>query len=85
MYPGSTLTQAFGLNKNDVIVGVFMDAAGATHGFRLSNPLTKATWQQMDDPNGVGNTFDNGIDDQDNIVGFYVDAAGNTDGFLATP
>lgn len=84
-FPNAMATQPFGINTEDVIVGVFVDAANATHGFRLANPLTHAQWQQLDDPKGVGNTFANGINDQGDIVGFYVDAAGNTDGFIALP
>lgn len=85
LFPGSTNTQAFGINSNDVIVGFYLDASGASHGFRLANPLNHAVWQELDDPNGIGNTFANGVNDHGDIVGFYVDAAGNTDGFVAIP
>jgi len=84
-FPGSTNTTPFGVNKADVIVGAYLDGAGHTHGFRLANPLTHASWQSLDDPNGIGTTLANGINDKGDIVGFYTDAAGNTDGFLAVP
>ena len=61
-----------------------MDRSGASHGFVVSNPLTQAKWQSIDDPNGIGTTVVNGINDKGDLVGFYVDAAGNTDGFLAS-
>ena len=37
------------------------------------------------DPNGVGNTFINGVNDKRQMVGFYVDSTGNTDGMLINP
>ena len=73
------------MNSRDQIVGAYLDAAGASHGFVLSHPLTQAKWTSVDDPNGVGTTVINGTNDLGQLVGFYVDAAGNTDGFLANP
>jgi len=84
-FPGSTNTTPLGINATDVMVGSYVDSAGATHGFRLANPLTHATWQSFDDPNGVGTTVANGLNNAGDVVGFYVDSAGNTDGFLAKP
>jgi hypothetical protein len=80
-FPGSTSTQAFGLNDHGQVVGAYVDAAGAMHGFLLS----KGQFQSIDDPFGVGTTLVNGINDFGALVGFYMDAAGNTDGFLAIP
>jgi hypothetical protein len=80
-FPGSTSSQAFGLNDHGQVVGAYVDAAGAMHGFVLS----KGQFQSIDDPFGLGTTLVNGINDFGALVGFYVDAAGNTDGFLAIP
>ena len=85
VYPNTTITTPFGINDKDQIVGSYVDGAGAMHGFLLSNPLTHAHFQTVDDPNGIGTTVINGINDHTDLVGFYVDGAGNTDGMLATP
>lgn len=85
-FPGGSDTQAFGINKNDEIVGSYLDGAGAMHGFTLKDPLGPVShWQRIDDPNGVGSTVINGVNNAGDLVGFYTDAAGNTDGMLATP
>ena len=83
-FPHSNNTTPFGINLSDQIVGSYVDGAGKTHGFLLTNPLTHAHYQSIDDPNGIGTTIINGINDNASLVGFYVDSAGNTDGFLAT-
>jgi hypothetical protein len=83
--PGSMNTQALGIDRYDDIVGSYDDAAGATHGFVLSNPTMGASFQTIDDPQGIGSTVVNGLNDAGRLVGFYTDAAGNTDGFLAKP
>ena len=86
-FPGSTNTMPFGINKYNQIVGVYVDGAGAMHGFLAAN-LTgdqHATFNSIDEPNGIGTTTVNGINDKGQLVGFYVDGAGNTDGFLANP
>ena len=79
-----TLERIGDLDKAE-IVGAYVDTYGATHGFTLKSPLTNAHWTSLDDPNGIGTTFVNGVNDMGDLVGFYTDAAGNTDGFLATP
>lgn len=84
-YPSSTNTTALGVNKNDEIVGVYVDSANQMHGFTLTSPLNNAKWHSIDDPNGVGTTTINGVNDNGDLVGFYIDGAGNTDGFLAKP
>ena len=83
-FPNSTNTTPFGVNRSDQIVGAYVDGAGKTHGFLLSNPLKHARWQTIDDPNGIGTTTVNGLNDEADLVGFYADGAGNTNGFLAT-
>jgi hypothetical protein len=77
-FPGSTFTQAFGLNNKDEVVGVYM-VGSATHGFIFDD----GRFESVDDPEGVGTTTVNGVNDRVELVGFYVDRAGNTDGFAA--
>jgi hypothetical protein len=84
-FPGSSNTQAFGINRQNRIVGSYADSSGATHGFVLYQPEGTSTWQTIDDPQGAGSTVVNGINAAGDLVGFYTDAAGNTDGMLATP
>ena len=83
--PGAAMTQAFGINDRDEVVGTYTTGSGnntATHGF---------TWRPghgfrtVDDPHGHGTTTLNGVNDLGDLVGFYTDAAGNTDGMLALP
>jgi hypothetical protein len=84
--PGSSQTQALGINDNDEVVGVYQVGTGSSaqmHGF---------TWTPqggfqlgVDDPDGMGTTTINGVNNEGQLVGFYVDASGNTDGLLATP
>ena len=83
--PGASMTQAFGVNDRDEVVGAYTVGSGSTatmHGF---------TWRPghgfstVDDPHGVGTTTINGVNDKGVLAGFYVDGAGNTDGMIATP
>jgi hypothetical protein len=83
--PGSTNTQAFGLNGRYEIVGSYADAAGKTQGFILTEPGVRAPLHTIDDPQGLGSTVLNGINDQGQIVGFYTSSANKTIGLLATP
>ena len=78
-FGGQTNTQALGVNNADQVVGSFVDAAGAMHGFVWHAGAVK----QIDDPNGSGGTLVNGINNHNQIVGFFVDAKGNTNGFVA--
>jgi len=78
--PGSTFTQALGLNNTGKVVGTFTDAAGLNHGFVYL--IGTASFQTIDDPNGVGTTVVNGINDQGTLVGFYGTAPINS-GFVA--
>ncbi len=77
---GATSVQALGLNNEGDVVGSFLDAAGATHGYLFD--VHKATYLTVDDPNANGMTVVNGINDHNQLVGFYLDHAGNTDGML---
>jgi hypothetical protein len=83
--PGAAMTQAFGVNDRDEVVGAYAVGSGnnvMTHGF---------TWRPgygfhtVDDPHGIGSTTINGVNDAGYLVGFYTDSAGNTDGMLARP
>jgi probable HAF family extracellular repeat protein len=85
-YPGSTGTSASGLNNKGSVVGFWTDNSGGTHGFVYN--VTAATFTNVDDPNGVGNTLVNGINDDGTLVGFYGPSActtGTCNGFVAMP
>ncbi len=80
-FGGRTNTQALGVNDQGNVVGSFLDAAGAMHGFVWSH---RRGMTQVDDEFGAGGTLVNGLNDAGQLVGFYVDAAGNTNGFVAS-
>ncbi len=83
--PGSSMTQAFGVNDGDVVVGGYQVGTGkgaVMHGFVWAPGLG---FGNVDDPSGAGATTVNGINDHGRLDGFYTDSSGNTDGFLATP
>ncbi len=80
--PGSAMTQAFGVNDGDEVVGSYTVGTGSnamTHGFIWAPGFG---FQNVDDPKGVGATTVNGVNDHGRLVGFYTDSAANTDGFL---
>ncbi|MGH7028812.1 MAG: PEP-CTERM sorting domain-containing protein [Stellaceae bacterium] len=79
---GSQGTQLFGLNDNGLAVGVYTDAGGVQHG--LLYDLANNTFQNIDDPFGIGTTTINGINDKNQLVGFYVNGD-NTIGLIADP
>ncbi len=82
--PGATSTMALGLNDSDWVVGDYVTASGATHGFiyRLGHGYTT----NVDDPDGIGTTTLNGINDENDLVGFYTNPSGSvTFGLLAYP
>jgi hypothetical protein len=79
--PGATMTQAFGVNDGDIVVGAYTVGSNS-YGFVWAPGLG---FQTVNDPNGVGSTVINGINDHDRIVGFYTDSSNNVDGFLGTP
>jgi hypothetical protein len=81
-YPNSTFTQALGENNSGYVVGAYTDVEGNTHGFVYN--VSKATYQSIDDPDGVGTTIVNGINDKGQLVGFFGTSPINT-GFVATP
>ncbi len=79
--PHADATMPFGVNKFGVVVGIYTKGS-KTFGFTWSRGHG---FQTINDPNGVGNTFVNGINSAGDLVGFYVGKHGNTNGFLATP
>lgn len=82
-YPGASMTQAFGVNDSDEVVGSYTTGSGnsaVTHGFVWRG----GTFATVDIPGASASTI-NGINDENDLVGFYTDAKGNTDGLLALP
>jgi len=81
-FPGSTFTQALGVNNRDVVVGLYNDANGNTHGFEFS----RGRYVSIDVP-GSSSTVVNGINDEDTIVGFFQDPNqnNNTIGLVGDP
>jgi probable HAF family extracellular repeat protein len=80
--PGSSMTQGFGVNDGDEVVGAYTVGTGSaatTDGFVWSPGFG---FETVNDPNGLGSTTINGVNDRGSIVGFYTDSAGNTDGFV---
>lgn len=85
-YPDATSTQFLGITIGDRIVGSYVDAQGMTHGFLLLHPFNNTiSWQELDDPLGIGTTVATSINLHYDIVGWYVDKRGATHGFIASP
>ncbi|HLZ28386.1 MAG TPA: hypothetical protein VKV73_13785 [Chloroflexota bacterium] len=76
-FPGSTFTQALGINNNGEVVGSYNDPNGVTHGFTYHD----GHFAQVDVP-GATSTVVNGLNNNGRIVGFFVDANGNTVGLV---
>jgi probable HAF family extracellular repeat protein len=79
-YPGSTFTQALGINNQGEVVGDFTDANGVMHGFIDRN----GHMSQIDAPGATSTTI-NGLNKDGRIVGFSMDANGNTTGLVGSP
>jgi hypothetical protein len=82
-HPGATMTQAFGVNDSDEVVGTYTTGTGnaaVTHGFTWWDG--KYTSVNI---SGASSTAINGVNDEGDLVGFFTDAKGNTDGLLALP
>jgi probable HAF family extracellular repeat protein len=77
--PGSTATEALGINDAGQIVGDYL-AGGGQHGFLLSG----GSYTMLDVP-GSTLTVADGINAAGQIVGSYNDSDGTRHGFLATP
>jgi hypothetical protein len=87
-YPGAVATYALSLNWSDQIVGYYIDASGAKHGFVLTGPTkggSQQTWQSVDEPNAAAGTWITGINNHHDICGYYIDANGAQHGFAAVP
>jgi probable HAF family extracellular repeat protein len=73
--PGSTYTEAYGINNSGQIVGKYVDAGGQ-HGFLFD----QGSYTTLDVP-GAASTSASGINDSGQIVGSYGDAV-SSHGFL---
>jgi hypothetical protein len=82
-FPRASMTQAFGVNDSDEVVGAYTTGSGnsaVTHGFTW-----KAGKFTTVNVGGASSTTINGVNDEGDLVGFFTDAKGNTDGFFALP
>jgi hypothetical protein len=82
-YPGAAMTQAFGVNDSDEVVGTYTTGTGnaaVTHGFTWKDGKYASV-----NISGASSTAINGVNDEGDLVGFFTDAKGNTDGLLALP
>ncbi len=75
--PGSRLTAPFRVNDRRQVVGIYVDAAGALHGFRRDD----GEYETIDVP-GASATAVYGINNRGQMVGSYRDTAGVSHGFL---
>ena len=66
MYPGSTWTEASGINDVGQVVGTYTDTAGIAHGFLYQNGV----YTKMDYP-GKAHNYAFGINDAGTIVGSF--------------
>jgi uncharacterized membrane protein len=71
-YPGTSYTQAAGINSAGDIVGLLVDSGGVTHGF-----LLQGSTYTLIDPPGSGYSIANGINDAGEIAGEYCASAPN--------
>ena len=78
-FPGSTSTQALGVNDLGDIVGDYIGADGEMFGFVDSGGKFSTI-----NPSGATSSTANGINDLRQIVGFYTAADGNTIGFMTS-
>jgi probable HAF family extracellular repeat protein len=76
--PGSNFTNAWDINPQGEIVGVFRDTALKLHGFVRSQ---SGDFSTIDFP-GATATRAFGLNPGSDVVGTYVDSAGKTHGFL---
>jgi hypothetical protein len=68
-YPGSTLTEAIGINNAGTVVGVYTDSSSVGHSFIYSS----GTYTSFDDPSATsGTTQATGINNSGTVVGNYV-------------
>jgi hypothetical protein len=80
---GPAINQLLGVNDQNVAVGFYVDAAGATHGYTYTIGAVNPFSANIDDPNGVGATTAAAINNAGEIAGFYTDTVtGITHGFI---
>jgi uncharacterized membrane protein len=75
--PGSRATGPFRINDRHQVVGLYVDAAGAVHGFLAEH----GEFTTIDVP-GATATGVLGINNRGQMVGFYVDGGGAYHGFV---
>ncbi len=75
--PGSRVTGPFRINDRRQVVGIYVDADGAVHGFLWDD----GKFATIDVP-GAAATLVLGINNRGQMVGSYVDAGGAYHGFL---
>ncbi|MBV9282458.1 MAG: hypothetical protein JOZ41_20460, partial [Chloroflexi bacterium] len=81
-YPGSTFTQALGLNNQGEVVGTYNDRAGTAHGFTYDT--RSGAFHEVNVPRSTS-TVINGVNDHGWIVGFYTAPNKDTIGFVGKP
>src|SRR5215471_557517 len=87
-FPGTSgVTQAFAIDNAGDVVGVYADAAGASHGFlrRHTGTITALPPAPGAGAGSGQGTFPTGITDSGEIVGFYVGADGVAHGYAQSP
>jgi|SRR5580693_648217 uncharacterized membrane protein len=75
--PGAVRTEPLSVTENGQIVGLFVDAAGVTHGFFDGDGVIHT----IDDPLGIS-TVAAGINDPGRITGYYIDQNGLAHAFF---
>lgn len=78
-FPGSSFTFAGGANAEGHVVGIYVDASGAGHGFLFNGAYTS-----FDYPGAIF-TEATGINPGGVIVGLFTDSDNVTHGFIRTP
>jgi hypothetical protein len=78
---GIRVNQLLGVNDLNVAVGFYVDAKGATHGYKYDITFNKFS-ANIDDPNGVGTTTAAAINNLGEVAGFFVDSKGVMHGFF---
>lgn len=76
-YPGSSGTQALGINDIGEIVGTYVDSAGVQHAYFYKSGLYTA----IEIPGNIGDSHATGINGAGQIVGYF-DSKEGTQGFL---
>jgi hypothetical protein len=83
-YPGASMTQAFGVNDHEEVVGAYTTGSGnnaMTFGFTWT---PRGGFKAVNAPQGQGATTINGVNNAGALVGFYTDMGGNTHGLLVS-